>query len=69
MHPLTQPLAAAAATPELFARYIVPNYGRFPMTIARGEGSCGVGGRKEHTVTSISPPASPSAHWGIAIPK
>jgi len=37
MHPLTQPLAAVA-TPELFARYVVPNYGRFPMTIARGEG-------------------------------
>lgn len=38
MHPLTQPLAGVA-TSELFARHVVPNYGRFPLTIARGEGS------------------------------
>ncbi len=38
MHPLTQPLAGMA-TSELFAQYVVPNYGRFPITIARGDGS------------------------------
>jgi acetylornithine/succinyldiaminopimelate/putrescine aminotransferase len=38
MHPLTQPLAGVA-TSELFAQYVVPNYGRFPITIARGDGS------------------------------
>jgi len=38
MHPLTQPLAGVA-TSELFAEYVVPNYGRFPITILRGEGS------------------------------
>ena len=24
---------------ELFDRYVIPNYGRFPVTLARGEGS------------------------------
>jgi len=38
MHPLTQPLAVVA-TSELFGQYVVPNYGRFPITIARGDGA------------------------------
>ena len=24
---------------ELFDRYVIPNYGRFPITLVRGEGS------------------------------
>ncbi len=38
LHPLVQPLASAV-TPELFARYVVPNYGRYPVAMARGEGT------------------------------
>jgi acetylornithine/succinyldiaminopimelate/putrescine aminotransferase len=38
MHPLVPPLASVA-TPELFSRFVVPNYGRYPVTIARGDGA------------------------------
>ena len=27
-------------TIELFNQYVVPNYGRFPVSLVRGEGSC-----------------------------
>ena len=29
----------SAATVELFKRYVVPNYGRYPVNLVRGEGS------------------------------
>ncbi|MEM1304450.1 MAG: aminotransferase class III-fold pyridoxal phosphate-dependent enzyme, partial [Planctomycetota bacterium] len=29
----------SAATAEAFSKYVVPNYGRFPVTLVRGEGS------------------------------
>lgn len=31
---------SSAETVELFKRYVVPNYGRYPVCLVRGEGSC-----------------------------
>jgi predicted acetylornithine/succinylornithine family transaminase len=35
----TNPTTMSPATAELFARYVVPNYTRFPVSLVRGEGS------------------------------
>ena len=36
----THSSSMSPATAELFARYVVPNYGRYPVSLERGEGSC-----------------------------
>ncbi|NIP85818.1 MAG: acetylornithine/succinylornithine family transaminase [Planctomycetales bacterium] len=36
---MNSPLLASPGTIELFQRYVVPNYTRFPVTLVRGEGS------------------------------
>src|SRR5262245_53048381 len=38
-HMATATTSMSPATAELFARYVVPNYTRFPVALVRGEGS------------------------------
>lgn len=37
--PATETPSMSPATSELFDRYVVPNYGRYPVSLVRGEGS------------------------------